>query len=249
MAKLKTFEEYVSEMDRSEEIEKEIVDKGVAKDLPEDDADAVQSPEQDANEDHHHGEGVQVDKLKKDLNDKTPPEVDADGKKYVKADKRAKDDSTKLKKDLEDSQVVKGDIIAKEVTEAKEGSQEEENEETPGEEAAERVVAAKKSKVTEHKRPVSEMLKEAFGGMKEEAAAWEHDEHDEHTIETYMTEHASLVGGFAANTLKEMKDEYALEAYEAACNMMKEAFAKKVDEAKESNMTPSEREQAEAKPV
>ena len=82
--------------------------------------------------------------------------------------------------------------------------------------------------------------------MKEEAAAWANDEHDEHTIETYMTENAELIGGFAANTLKEMKEDYALEAYEAACNQIKEAFCKKVDECKESNMTPGEREQEEA---
>ena len=46
--------------------------------------------------------------------------------------------------------------------------------------------------------------------------------------------------------VKEMKEDYALEAYEAACNQIKEAFCKKVDECKESNMTPGEREQEEA---
>lgn len=239
MAKLKTFEQYVSEMDRAEEIEKDIVDLGTPEEESPEDADKVQSPEQEANE-ANDVTGIEADELKNDLNDKTPPVVDADGKKYAKAEDRAEDDSVEVSKDLLDQ--AEGEDIGKEVTEA------EEKEETPEEEASEtpeEQEAEKKSK-DEPKKPVSEILKECYGMMKEEAAAWANDEHDEHTIETYMTENAALIGGFAANTLKEMKEDYALEAYEAACNQIKEAFCKKVDECKESNMTPGEREQEEA---
>lgn len=234
MAKLKTFEQYVSEMDRAEEIEKEIVDLGTPEEESAEDADKVQSPEQEANE-ANDVTGTEADELKNDLNDKTPEVIDADGKKYAKAEDRAEDDSAEVNADLEDQ--AEGEDIGKEVSEAEE---KEEAEESSEEEDAE-----KKSK-DEPKRPVSEILKECYGMMKEEAAAWENDEHDEHTIETYMTENAALIGGFAANTLKEMKEDYALEAYEAACNQIKEAFCKKVDECKESNMTPGEREQEEA---
>lgn len=82
----------------------------------------------------------------------------------------------------------------------------------------------------------SELLERACEMMKAEAKVWEEDAHDEHTIETYMCEAAALMGNYCANSLKEMKEEYALEAYEAACNSMKESFCKKVDEAKDSNM-------------
>lgn len=234
MAKLKTFEQYVSEMDRAEEIEKEIVDLGTPEEESAEDADKVQSPEQEANE-ANDVTGTEADELKNDLNDKTPEVIDADGKKYAKAEDRAEDDSAEVNADLKDQ--AEGEDIGKEVSEAEE---KEEVEESSEEEDAE-----KKSK-DEPKRPVSEILKECYGMMKEEAAAWANDEHDEHTIETYMTENAALIGGFAANTLKEMKEDYALEAYEAACNQIKEAFCKKVDECKESNMTPGEREQEEA---
>ena len=234
MAQLKTFDQYVSEIDRAEKIEKEIVDLGTPEEESAEDADKVQSPEQEANE-ANDVTGTEADELKNDLNDKTPEVIDADGKKYAKAEDRAEDDSAEVNADLKDQ--AEGEDIGKEVSEAEE---KEEVEESSEEEDAE-----KKSK-DEPKRPVSEILKECYGMMKEEAAAWENDEHDEHTIETYMTENAALIGGFAANTLKEMKEDYALEAYEAACNQIKEAFCKKVDECKESNMTPGEREQEEA---
>lgn len=234
MAKLKTFEQYVSEMDRAEEIEKDIVDLGTPEEESAEDADKVQSPEQEANE-ANDVTGTEADELKNDLNDKTPEVIDADGKKYAKAEDRAEDDSAEVNADLKDQ--AEGEDIGKEVSEAEE--KEEVEEESSEEEDAE-----KKSK-DEPKKPVSEILKECYGMMKEEAAAWANDEHDEHTIETYMTENAALIGGFAANTLKEMKEDYALEAYEAACNQIKEAFCKKVDECKESNMTPGEREQEE----
>lgn len=82
-------------------------------------------------------------------------------------------------------------------------------------------------------KPISEMLKECYEALKEEAKVWEEDAHDEHTIETYMAENASLVAGLGANTLKEMKAEMETEAFEACLNKMSEAYAKKINEIKE----------------
>lgn len=82
-------------------------------------------------------------------------------------------------------------------------------------------------------KPVSEMLKECYEAIIAEAKVWEEDAHDEHTVETYMAENASLVAGLAANTLKEMKADMETEAYEACLNKMSEAFAKKINEIKE----------------
>lgn len=109
----------------------------------------------------------------------------------------------------------------------KQESQEEESKEKESTEDAEQ----------KEQRSVADMLKECYEAMKREAATWESDEHDEHTIESYMTEIASLVGKYSANTLKDLREDYALEAYEAACNSIKEAFCKKIDEAKEINMS------------
>jgi hypothetical protein len=82
-------------------------------------------------------------------------------------------------------------------------------------------------------KPVSEMLKECYEAIIAEAKVWEEDAHDEHTVETYMAENASLVAGLAANTLKEMKADMETEAYEACLNKMSEAFSKKINEIKE----------------
>ena len=80
----------------------------------------------------------------------------------------------------------------------------------------------------------SEMLEKCYeSACVKEAKAYEEDAHDEHTIESYMKENAALVAGLMAKTLKEMKEDYAVEAYEAACNEMVEAYSKKMDEMKE----------------
>lgn len=148
MASIKKFEDFVSEMDRAEEIETAVVDKG--------------TPEvKTAEEAEEEAEEVQG--------------VDEAGEANL-----GTDDSTK--------EIVK---------------------------------------------PVSEMLKECYEAIVAEAKVWEEDAHDEHTVETYMAENASLVAGLAANTLKEMKADMETEAYEACLNKMSEAFAKKINEIKE----------------
>ena len=73
--------------------------------------------------------------------------------------------------------------------------------------------------------------------MKSEAKAYESDDYDEHTVESYLKENAALIGGVAAKALEEMKEAdetYTKEAYEATCNSLKEAYAKKLDEACEA---------------
>ena len=79
----------------------------------------------------------------------------------------------------------------------------------------------------------SEMLEACYEACKNEAKVWEEDAHDEHTVESYMKENAALVASLSANALKEMREEYSTEAYEAACNAMVEAYTNKMNEMKE----------------
>ena len=61
--------------------------------------------------------------------------------------------------------------------------------------------------------------------------------HDEHTIESYLKENSAMHAGMMANALKELKgdkDDYTIEMYEAACETIKEAYSKKIDEMKEA---------------
>ena len=111
------------------------------------------------------------------------------------------------------------------------------NEEISESEEAEEEVAeeSEEAEEVEETKAVSDMLSEVYEACKYEAKAWEEDAHDEHTVETYMKENAALVGGLAAKCLKEMKEDYSVEAYEAACNEMIEAYSKKVNEMKESD--------------
>ena len=142
----KSFDQFVAEMDRSEEVEKEIIDLG------------------------------------------TPD-----------------------KKDIEETEAEADKVQTNEAEEKSEG------EETKEEEVEEMV---------------SEILEKCYEKVVKEAKAWETDAHDDHTIETYMSENAALVAGLAAKAIKECKEEFGVEAYEAALNMVKEAFSKKIEEIK-----------------
>ena len=127
-----------------------------------------------------------------------------------------------------------GDAEGEEITEAEEAEvSEEEAEETEE-------VNAEESNPT-----VSEMLKEVYEMVKNEAKVWEEDAHDEHTVESYMKENAALVAALSANTLKEMKEEFSVEAYEAACNEMIEAYTKKINEMKEADSVSDAEDAAE----
>jgi hypothetical protein len=143
-----------------------------------------------------------------------PAEDLKDETKEVDNDVEAPEDKSKeLETELEDTVDGAGN---------EEISESEESEEVAEEEA-------------EETKAVSDMLSEVYEACKNEAKAWESDAHDEHTVETYMKENAALVGGLAAKCLKEMKEDYSVEAYEAACNEMIEAYSKKVNEMKESD--------------
>jgi hypothetical protein len=120
MANLKSFEQFVAEQDRAEEIEKDIVDQGSPEEHDAEEADAVQSQGQETNE-ATDVTGIQADALKDDSKDVTPPVVDADGKKYAKAEDRAEDDSSELNADL--AKTAKGEVIAKVVVESKESQE------------------------------------------------------------------------------------------------------------------------------
>jgi hypothetical protein len=146
-----------------------------------------------------------------------PAEDLKDETKEVDNDVEAPEDKSKeLETELEDTVDGAGN---EEISESEES---EESEEVAEEEA-------------EETKAVSDMLSEVYEACKNEAKAWESDAHDEHTVETYMKENAALVGGLAAKCLKEMKEDYSVEAYEAACNEMIEAYSKKVNEMKESD--------------
>lgn len=87
-------------------------------------------------------------------------------------------------------------------------------------------------KAEEVEEAVSEILEKCYEKVIKEAKAWETDAHDDHTVETYMCENAALVAGLSAKCLKDCKEEFGIEAYEAALNMVKEAFSKKIEEIK-----------------
>ena len=86
---------------------------------------------------------------------------------------------------------------------------------------------------------VEEMLIEGYAKVKEAACAYEKDEYQDHTLEMYMKENAALVATLAAKAMEEgygevKETELTQEMYEAHCNEMKEAYAKKMDELKET---------------
>ena len=85
---------------------------------------------------------------------------------------------------------------------------------------------------------VEAMFTEGYSKVKEAACAYEKDEYQDHTLEMYMKENAALVAALAAGAMEEgygevKETELTQEMYEAHCNSMKEAYAKKIDELKE----------------
>jgi hypothetical protein len=82
---------------------------------------------------------------------------------------------------------------------------------------------------------VSEILEKCYEKVVKEAKKWESDAHDDHTIESYMCENAALVAGLAAKSLKVCKEQFGIEAYESALNMISEAFVNKIEEVKLSD--------------
>ena len=83
------------------------------------------------------------------------------------------------------------------------------------------------------------MLKEVYESACNEAKAYEGDDYQEHTVESYMKEMAALNAGMMAEMYESAcegvkEGEMTVEMYEASCNEMKEAYAKKMDEMMEA---------------
>ena len=123
-----------------------------------------------------------------------------------------------------------------EAEDGEEGEEEAEVEEAPEAEA---------EAPAETPATVEEMLIEGYAKVKEAACAYEKDEYQDHTLEMYMKENAALVATLAAKAMEEgygevKETELTQEMYEAHCNEMKEAYAKKIDELKETYGTSKE---------
>lgn len=111
--------------------------------------------------------------------------------------------------------------------------------EEAGEEETEEVESEGEAEVAEKPATVEEMLIEGYSKVKEAACAYEKDEYQDHTLEMYMKENAALVATLATTAMEEgygevKETELTKEMYEAHCNEMKEAYAKKIDELKET---------------
>lgn len=117
---------------------------------------------------------------------------------------------------------------------------EESGEEAGEEEVAEEPEAEAGAEVAPEAAPTVEaMLSEGYNKVKEAACAYEKDEYQDHTLEMYMKENAALVAALAAKAMEEgygevKETELTQEMYEAMCNELKEAYAKKIDELKET---------------
>lgn len=281
MPNLKSFEQFVSEKDRAEEIEQEVVDKGTpdtkGHEEVDDEAEEVQADNQDQ-EVKELKESVKLfeatvvmdamdpkskglakllkkHKVKMEILDMDGP----GGMPEVKLTGKKKDLEAVLSDDeygwddVDLAEYIK-EATGKPAEELKDGTvdvtpvkkfDDEIVDETPDDDSAELKGKLKgkgdakgkeisESEETEESKTVAEMLTEVYeSSCKNEAKAYEEDAHDEHTIEAYMKENAALVGALAAKALKEMKEDYTVEAYEAACNEIIEAYSKKVNELKE----------------
>ena len=214
MAKLKSFEQFVAEMDKSEEIENNEVEVATP------DTKGAEEAEAEA-EEVQASEEAEVAEVEEAEEAGLPAEELEDETKVVDSDVEAPEN---VEKDLELE--GEGDAEGEEITEEAEVSEEEVEEE------------AEEVNAEESNPTVAEMLEKCYEMVKNEAKVWEEDAHDDHTVESYMKENAALVAALAANALKEMKDEHSVEAFEAACNEMIEAYTKKMNEIKEADLAP-----------
>ena len=204
MSKLKSFEQFVAEKDRAAEIGQEVVDQGTP------DTKGTEEVEGEAKE-------VQADQEEQEIEESDKAGIEAED----------------LKDETEDVSTEK-EFDGEKVDETPADDSKELEGELKGEGDAEGDEISESEEVEEGAKTVAEMLTEIYeSSCRNEAKAYEGDAHDEHTVETYMKENAALVGALAAKALKEMKEEYTTEAYEAACNEMIESYSKKVNELKE----------------
>jgi len=125
-------------------------------------------------------------------------------------------------------------VLAEEPEEESDDDDDEDDSDDDDEESEE----LEESEDMEEPKTVSEMMAEAYEAACSEAQAYESDDYEDHTVEGYMKENAALAASLAAKAMEEayeaVKDgEMTVEMYEANCNSMKEAYAKKIDELKE----------------
>lgn len=248
MAKLKSFEEYIADMDSAEEIEKDMMDMGEPQEAG--DGEEVQSPEQDMGGEEVEDE-VEGEEAGEEVEDMDGPESEGEqdmkvGDEVVDTDPEDKSDEIEDQmedpepNDMEEEEVEEGNAFGDAVRKAKEAGEEEfefdgktyKVTESEEEDVEEDDMEADKEEVA--KAMVADMMKEMFEACKEEAKAYEEDMHDEHTIESYMKENAALAAALATQALKEMREDMTLEMYEAACEGLKESYSKKIDEMKEA---------------
>lgn len=242
MAKLKSFEEYIADMDSAEEIEKDIMDMGEPEEAG--DGEEVQSPEQDMGGEEAV-DAVDGEEAGEEVEDMDGPESEGEqdmkvGDEVVDTDPEDKSDEIEDQmedpepNDVEEEEVEEGNAFGDAVRKAKEAGEDEF--EFDGKKykvtEAEEVEEGGKEEVA--KALVADMMKEMFEACKGEAKAWEEDMHDEHTIESYMKENAALAAALATQALKEMREDMTLEMYESACEGLKESYSKKIDEMKEA---------------
>ena len=142
----------------------------------------------------------------------------------------------------EDSEQEGDDDDESEDEEESEGDEEDDDTESEGddEEESEEEESEDSDEETElEEKIVSEMVTEAYDKCVAEAIAYEQDDYPDHTVEGYMKENAALVASLAAKAMEEAyktvkEGGMTVEMYEANCNSMKEAYAKKIDEMMES---------------
>jgi hypothetical protein len=144
------------------------------------------------------------------------------------------DDSDEDDSDEDDSDDDDDDDEEESDEDDDEGEEVEEAPEAEAEAEAETATA----EPTSETMTVEQMFSEGYSKVKEAACAYEKDEYQDHTLEMYMKENAALVAALAAGAMEEgygevKETELTKEMYEAHCNSMKEAYAKKIDELKE----------------
>lgn len=234
MAKLKTFEEYVESLDRAEEIEKDTMAMGEPEEQGEgEEVVTADQPEADVPEgDEDNGAGEEVE----DMDADTEEVYSEDDKETEEGDQEAPEDegeegAKEVTESEDDDDEVETQIADIEDEESEEHEAEESPEEEKEEESSEE---GEESEEAEAQATVEEMVKELYERVKSEAKVWEEDMHDTHTIESYLKENAALMAMMAAKALKESKEDITQEAYEAACNGLKESYSKKIDEMMEA---------------
>ena len=153
------------------------------------------------------------------------------------SDEDSDDDDDEDGDDDEDEDDDEDDDEEAEEEADEEGSEEVDTEE--GEVEAPEAEAAP-AEPTSETMTLEQMLSESYSKVKEAACAYENDEYQDHTLEMYMKENAALIATLAAGAMEEAygevkETELTQEMYEAHCNEMKEAYAKKIDELKETH--------------